>query len=68
MYLSLDLTNYKRVDFFNDEFIIREVKQHELDEWAKRVALGFGYPEAQEQFTHYVRAKGSDCFCGFMTG
>lgn len=61
---AFDLKNYNRVTS-DDEFTIREVKQNELEEWAKRVAAGFGYPEAQEQFTHYARAKGVIAFAVF---
>lgn len=59
-----DLKNQK-VESLDNKFIIREVKQNELEEWAKRVAEGFGYPEAQEQFTHYARANGITAFAVF---
>jgi len=58
----LDLKMYKRVDVVDDGFIIKEVHSEELAEWANRVAAGFGYPEAEEQFTHYARAKGVSAF------
>ncbi|WP_298623520.1 GNAT family N-acetyltransferase [uncultured Legionella sp.] len=49
-------------------YLIREVHDSELEEWAKRVAMGFGYPEAQEQFSHYARAKGVTAFAAFDEG
>lgn len=61
----LDLKNHKMVDNFDEKFIIKEVQQHELDEWANRVAAGFGFPEAREQFSHYARAKGIKAFAAF---
>lgn len=50
----------KRVN--EDGFLIKIVDAAELDEWAKRVAFGFGYPEAQNQFFHYSNAKGVTAF------
>ncbi len=41
---------------------IKTVQDSELDDWARRVAIGFGYPEAQEQFLYYARAKGVTAF------
>lgn len=62
---ALDLKDHKRMICSDEEFIIREVQQDELEEWAKRVAAGFGYPEAQKQFSHYVQAKGITAFAAF---
>ena len=59
---AFDLKNSQIEVLGGDEFVIREVKEHELEEWANRVALGFGYPEAQGQFTQYARAKGVSAF------
>lgn len=59
---ALDLTSYKPVDCSTANFIIREMKQNELNDWANRVAAGFGYPEAEEQFTYYAKAKGTTAF------
>jgi GNAT superfamily N-acetyltransferase len=59
---AFDLKNSNIQDSIDDQYLIREVKNHELEEWAQSVALGFGYPEAQEQFTHYARAKGVTAF------
>ena len=61
----LNLKNHKMTAEVDDEFLIREVQHDELNEWAKRVAEGFGYPEAQEQFTHYAQAKGITAFAVF---
>ncbi|BCA96159.1 GNAT family acetyltransferase [Legionella antarctica] len=62
---ALELKSHKIKGDFDEKFIIKEVQQAELEEWAKRVAAGFGYPEAQEQFSHYARAKGIAAFAAF---
>ncbi len=59
---ALDLKSYKIETLFDDEFIIREVREHEIEIWAKKVAAGFGFPEAQKQFSRYARAKGVTAF------
>lgn len=62
----LNLKNYNLFTGYDDDwFIIREVKQSELEEWAKRVAIGFGFPEAQEQFYKYASAKGILAFAAY---
>jgi GNAT superfamily N-acetyltransferase len=58
----LDLKEYEAVDCANDSFIISEIKTNEKKEWAKRVAIGFGAPEAEEQFFHYVQSQGVKAF------
>jgi GNAT superfamily N-acetyltransferase len=58
----IDLKAYKKVILPEDQFSIKHVVGGELETWAKRVAYGFGYPEAQEQFLHYVRALGTATF------
>ncbi|WP_172459547.1 GNAT family N-acetyltransferase [Legionella quateirensis] len=58
----LDLSSLKTGEHLDSHYTIREVSSIEVDEWAKRVAMGFGYPEAQEQFSHYARAKGIRAF------
>lgn len=62
---ALDLKTYDPVGVVAEPFHIREVKPAELEEWATKVALGFGYPEAQQQFLYYVRAKGATAFAAF---
>lgn len=49
-------------------FKIRQIKPEDYDEWAKRVAMGFGYPEAAGQFLHYIKAKGTCAFAAFDQG
>lgn len=58
----LDLSSFKPEEQLDSPYTIRMVKSSEVDEWARRVAMGFGYPEAQEQFSHYARAKGISAF------
>lgn len=49
-------------------YLIREVDDSELDDWSRRVAAGFGYPEAREQFLHYIKADGVTAFAAFDAG
>lgn len=65
---ALDLNDYQMVDYFDDQLQIREVDSSEYGEWAKRIAIGFGYPEAQDQFYHYVSAKNVAAFAVFDQG
>ncbi|CEG57356.1 GNAT family N-acetyltransferase [Legionella fallonii] len=62
----LDLKHHKMEAVPEGEIVIREVLEYEIDEWAKKVALGFGYPEAQTQFSHYARAKGVSAFAALV--
>lgn len=59
---ALDLDTYSPIEPLMGTLEVRLVRPEELDVWATRVALGFGYPEAQKQFYHYVRAKGVKAF------
>jgi GNAT superfamily N-acetyltransferase len=43
-------------------FEIRKVPANELATWAKKVALGFGHVEAQDQFTQYAKLQGVTAF------
>lgn len=61
----LDLDDYCSKPLDTDHLHIREIKSSEIDEWAKRVAIGFGFPEAREQFALYVMAKGVTAFAVF---
>lgn len=64
---ALDLKHYKMVDVvIDDEFIIKKIQEYEIDEWARIVAIGFGFPEAQEQFSYYARAKGVTAFAAIV--
>lgn len=57
----MNLNDYRLTDS-DHTFEVRQVAKDELDQWANRVALGFGYLEAQEQFAHYVRLKSVTAF------
>ncbi|MFT4059235.1 MAG: GNAT family N-acetyltransferase [Legionella sp.] len=59
---ALSLNTYRSVDVKEKQFMIRKVQADELKTWAMHVALGFGYPEAQEQFYRYVQANGVHTF------
>jgi GNAT superfamily N-acetyltransferase len=65
---ALNLKTYEPVDFYSESFEIKEVASSQLDEWAIRVALGFGYPAAREQFYQYVQAKGVRAFAAYDQG
>jgi GNAT superfamily N-acetyltransferase len=65
---ALNLQAYKPVDYALEPFEIREVVFAELDEWATRVALGFGYPKAKNQFFRYAQAKGVQAFAVYEHG
>lgn len=65
---ALHLKHYQKEESIDDEFIVREVQEHEIECWAKKVALGFGYPEAQKQFSRYARAKGVTAFAALAEG
>ncbi|MFI4919414.1 MAG: GNAT family N-acetyltransferase [Legionellales bacterium] len=65
---ALDLINYKQIDFLTHDFTIKEMQSNELELWAKTVAVGFGYPEAQEQFFHYASATGITAFGAYDRG
>lgn len=58
----LNLQHYTADQHLANEFTIKEMQPYEIDQWAKIVAEGFGYPEAREQFTHYARSKGITAF------
>lgn len=59
---ALNLKTYEPVDYLIASLEVREVQPAELEDWAQRVALGFGYPEAQDQFFRYAQAKGVTAF------
>lgn len=62
---ALNLSTYKPIDCSLEPLIIREIQLDEFEHWSKRIALGFGYPEAQQQFLHYIRASGVKAFAAF---
>jgi GNAT superfamily N-acetyltransferase len=57
----IELGDYKE-HLDSNTFTVREVPASELNKWAYRVALGFGYLEAQEQFSCYAQLKGVTAF------
>jgi GNAT superfamily N-acetyltransferase len=57
----MPLCNYSQTPL-SCSYEVRQVPIKELDIWANRVALGFGYLEAQEQFAQYARLKGVTAF------
>ena len=57
-----NLSQHKKVVVDSNDFVIRQVNPHEFAQWARAVARAFGYPQAQEQFLHYVKAKGVTAF------
>lgn len=52
----------------DEHFTIEEVAPEQGPAWAKNVALGFGYLEAEDQFTRYFQAKGVKAFAAFQQG
>jgi len=62
---AFDLKKSSLEDTHDHEFNIRAVKTSELNLWAERVAAGFGYPDAEEQFYHYAQATGVRAFAAF---
>jgi GNAT superfamily N-acetyltransferase len=59
---ALDLKAYESVDCTQDLFIINEIQSNQKREWAKKVALGFGAVEAEEQFFLYAQSQGVKVF------
>lgn len=53
---ALNLADYKPVPV-SDELLIKQLSPAELDDWAFKMAEGFDYPPAIEQFSHFARAK-----------
>lgn len=51
-----------------EDFIIEEVGPEQGPTWAKNVALGLGYSEAEDQFRRYFQAKGVQAFAAFQQG
>jgi GNAT superfamily N-acetyltransferase len=62
-----DLTQHKMVTD-STNFDIRPITTAEIETWAKKVALGFGYLEAQEQFAQYARLKEVTAFAVYEQG
>ncbi|MCE0723376.1 GNAT family N-acetyltransferase [Legionella resiliens] len=58
----LDLKTYQPLDWAAGSLTIRKIKSSETREWAKRVALGFDAPEAEDQFVRYAQSKGVSAY------
>lgn len=61
----LDLKSQNIEACLESPYLIKEVHSDELEDWAQNIAIGFGYPEAREQFSHYIRAKGVTTFAAY---
>lgn len=59
---ALNLGSYDRIDCSVEPFELKEIDETALKEWSKQVALGFGYPEAQDQFFRYAQGVGVSAF------
>ncbi len=58
----LDLNDYEESTLFCDPLELREIAPGEINDWARRVAIGFGVPDAREYFEQYARAEGVTSF------
>lgn len=58
---AIDLNDYK-YQACSDDFNIKIIGQDEQEEWAKILAIAFGYPEARHQFFQYIQIKGVTAF------
>ena len=52
----------------SEQIIIQAVIAKDHAEWAKNVALGFGYPEAQQQFLQYAGLPSVRAFAAYVRG
>lgn len=57
----IDLNDYQP-EVCADDFNIKIIAQDEQAEWARILALAFGYPQAQTQFFQYIQMKGVTAF------
>lgn len=62
----LDLRTYKQQDYALEQGEIKIISVEAVDEWAKRIAMGFEYPDAQEHFSCYARALGVSTFGAYI--
>jgi GNAT superfamily N-acetyltransferase len=58
----LNLGSYKPVEPAIEPFKLHIVEFTQIKEWARNIALGFDYPEAEDQFVQYAQAKGAKAF------
>lgn len=63
----LDIENYTPSQD-RPHFELRPIESQEVGEWARKVALGFGHLEAQEQFIHYAQLQGVQAFAVYDKG
>lgn len=61
----LDLNSYSYPECATPLMTLRKINPDELKDWSSRVAIGFGVPEAQDQFAQYVQAEGVEAFAVF---
>jgi GNAT superfamily N-acetyltransferase len=60
---AIHLASYHPVNFSIDPFELREIEgSAALEEWSTQMAVGFEYPEAQDQFFRYAQAAGVRVF------
>lgn len=64
----LDVGKWQRAELDEDQFTIQKIPSDEFAEWSKRIAMGFGYPDAREQFFHYINAQGITAFAVYDQG
>ena len=57
----LDLESYS-LNQEETHFETGQIAPYEVEQWANKVALGFGHRDAQEQFADYARLKGVSAF------
>lgn len=63
----LDLDVYSSIPQ-ESQFDLHPIEVHEVGEWAKKIALGFGHLEAQEQFMHYAHLPDVTAFAVYDNG
>lgn len=64
----LDLSVYPADSEGDSEEFVQEVSEADLSEWAHRVALGFEYEPAKEQFYLYGKTPGVIPFAAYIDG
>lgn len=58
----LDFKNYRHKHLPQDEFIVQRLVPEHFQQWAQTVAIGFNFPEAQQQFLSYAQLPGVAVF------
>lgn len=57
----IDLNEYQ-YQACSDDFNIKIIGRDEQEDWARILAIAFGYPEAKHQFFQYIQMKGVSAF------